>query len=121
VLSFADVSDSVEWYEEAGRPPRSEQGGLRTSGISTLGAGLMARGDGTSEYAIWWGLDSADLAGAIHRLNRNLPSTAKLPNVLKLAVFYDIGTLPFRRNNFASTYAQSLWSDDRTDSTRHDI
>jgi hypothetical protein len=62
-----------------------------------------------SNYAVGWDLDPATLPRSLSRKNPGIAPTAKLPQVLKIAIFYDVNTLPFQRNNFGVPYAVNLW------------
>lgn len=63
-----------------------------------------------SRYSIVWDLDPVTLSRAVDRNNPSIPSTAKLPKHLRVAVLYDIFSLPFSEGNFGDTSAVNLWS-----------
>ena len=56
-----------------------------------------------------WYLDPTTLAKSINRRNPHIAATAKLPRILKIAILYDVKTLPFQHNNFAVPLATNLW------------
>jgi len=118
ILSFGQIGSGVSWYQrgEATAP----SAGFKTSSLQKeprpgesiphASTNLAPTGGGVSTYSIDWSLDPATLANSIDRVNPNVSSTAKLPRVLMIAIFYNIRTLPFREADFATTYATNLWT-----------
>lgn len=118
VLSFGRIGSGVSWYKRdqatalsAGFDTTRFRKKARTGdSIPYVSTNLSPTAGGTSTYVIDWDLDPATLANSIDRRNTNVPSTAKLPDVLKIAIFYDIETLPFREGDFANSFATNLWA-----------
>lgn len=116
ILSFGTIGDDVTWSDSSGKALLSagfvEPDGRRQEGNSTpqVSAHLAADRDaGVSNYAIDWDLDPGTLANVIDRGNATIPSTANLPKLLKVAIFYNVDFLPFDKNNFGTT-TTNLWS-----------
>jgi len=109
-LTFAHVGAGVGWSGREHKP---------TDPPSRLDSppGVFERpgtNAGSTIYEIRWTLDPAALSRAIQRVDSSVPSTGRLPKTLRIAIFYDIGDLPFDRNTFTKTRAYGLWSDEET-------
>jgi hypothetical protein len=117
ILSFGEIGTGASWYESgdgasisAGFATSSHRGARTGNSTPKVTAGLAPSRDfGMSNYAIDWDLDPATLANAIDRKNMAILPTAKLPGILKVAIFYDVRVLPFQQNNFSLPYA-NLWN-----------
>ncbi|MDX6614850.1 MAG: hypothetical protein QOD75_4036 [Blastocatellia bacterium] len=116
ILSFGYIANETSWYKDQGEPPlsagfptRLDPGARDGNSTPRVSTNLAAKPDrGMSNYAINWTLDSATLWNAIDRKNTEVRPTAKLPTILKVAIFYDVSVLPFQKNNFGLPYAD-LW------------
>lgn len=118
ILSFGQIGSGVSWHKHD--QPTALSAGFDTTrfrkkaregnSIPYASANLSPTAGGTSTYIIDWDLDPATLANSTDRMNSAVPSTAKLPDVLKIAIFYDMRTLPFREGNLATSYAMNLWT-----------
>jgi hypothetical protein len=111
ILSFGAIGARTSWQENRDRASLSA--GFATSqgmrpGNSTPHVTADLAANGASTYVVDWDLDPITLANAVDRRNEAIPPTAKLPPTLKVVIFYDMGLLPFRQNNFALPYA-SVW------------
>lgn len=125
ILSFGDVGSKVNWYDDRPPPKGTPQrllaaGFAKTNDKGTRRGGLTPsvtiklasdRGQSESSYVIDWTIEPGALAAAVDRANDAIVTTAKLPTTLKLAVFYDIGILPFQRNHFGAPQA-ALWDEE---------
>jgi hypothetical protein len=58
---------------------------------------------------IEWRLDPSTLAKSFSRQNQFVALTAKLPNILRIAILFDIEVLPFKEGNFALAEDQDFW------------
>jgi len=115
ILSFGHISGS-EWYEDRGGSSLSDgfllDEGSR-SGNSTVHVAANLAGSpkrGISNYSIYWDLDPSTLANAYDRKNTAIAPMAKLPRILKVAIFYDVKVLPFQQKNFSFPYAVNIWN-----------
>ena len=116
IVAFARIHRSVEWYKpDEDRDPAD---GADDASVELIGHQPRVRmlqpsdktGTSPSGYEIDWTLDPAALEGSLHRVNPTIVTTAKLPATLQLAIFYDIGVLPFWKRNFARSFAPDLWA-----------
>jgi hypothetical protein len=112
VLSFGEIGKETTWA-------KNRKGALISAGFvmsnekerrkgNSSPAVTAEDGDGTSNYKIDWSLDPATLARAMDKRNTAIAATAKLPSVLKVAIFYDAKMLPFEQNNFGVPEAR-IW------------
>jgi hypothetical protein len=113
ILSFGSIDSNSEWYNpKKGRPLSAgflSRIGFRTANsLPHATAETAASSGGASHYRIDWDLDPSTFAHAINRANPDVTPTAKLPKTLKMAIFYDAGTLPFEENNFAVAAANLM-------------
>ena len=124
ILSFGQIGADADWFNDEG-PPSISAGFLNGQGfpegnsIPFVLSQLAAKRRGKSSYAVNWNLDPVTLAKSLNRRNPDIPPTAKLPQTLKVAIFYDVDRLPFALNNFAVPYAVNLWRNNQN--TRHTI
>jgi hypothetical protein len=108
ILSFGSIGNGASWTGDA-------KGATLSSGFEPGGApgveGNLAKDKpgGSSTYAIRWGVSPLALASAVNRANPAIPSTAKLPKMLKITMLYGTGSLPFNPGDFANSYATNLW------------
>jgi hypothetical protein len=58
---------------------------------------------------IAWHLDPTTFASSISKQNQAIGPTAKLPEVLHIALIFDIDTLPFTNGNLAAPEDQTFW------------
>lgn len=124
ILSFGQIRNDVAWFNKEGEPSisagfLSSQGFQVGNSIPSVLSSLAANRRGRSSYMVNWNLDPDTLAKSVNRRNAAIPPTAKLPQTLKVAIFYDVTMIPFALNNFATPYAVNLWRDNET--TRHNI
>jgi len=117
VLSFGQIGPNSVWWDKEGDDALSS-GFLTGRGFKTGNSwptvGLAPAGKspgGVSRYSVGWTLDPVTLSTAIQKTNKAITPTARLPRVLKLVILYDVVDLPFRKNDFGTTYAVNLWSD----------
>lgn len=116
ILSFGEIGTRVSWFKASEASALSagfytshlRKEPRRGSSIPRVSTTLSKTVEGTSTYRINWDLDPATLAGSIDRMNSAVQSTTKLPTALKIAVFFDMGTLPFKEADFAVNYVD-LW------------
>ena len=118
ILSLGQIDRKVDWYLSG--QANALSAGFATSSlrkkprqgssIPHVSTKLAPTASGASSYTINWALDPTTLANSIDRMNAAVPSTAKLPRVLKIAVFYDMQILPFKEGDFANTAAENLWT-----------
>jgi hypothetical protein len=118
VLSFGRVEPEVTWYD--GGEPFALSSGSTTSKLQkearsgkTIPSASTTLGKSKtdeSKYCISWDLDPLTLANSVDRINSAILPTAKLPELFKIALFYEIRTLPFREGDFANSLAVSLWT-----------
>src|SRR5262245_621499 len=54
-----------------------------------------------TQATITWRLDPSTFARSLNRQNQFVVPTAKLPNVLPIAIRFDVEALPFAGRNFA--------------------
>jgi hypothetical protein len=106
ILSFGNVPGGLSTLP-AGFDP------LHDTGSSPYVYRVLAEGKGTdvSSYHIIWVLDPVALAASVQRQNEKIESTARLPDTMRVVIFYDIGTLPFAHNNFTRSDS-SFWTSD---------
>jgi len=118
VLSFGEIGKETTWS-------KNREGALISAGFvmsrdnerrkgNSTPAVTAEDGDDTSKYTIDWALDPATLAYAVDKRNAAIATTAKLPSVLKIAIFYDAKVLPFQKNNFGVPEAR-IWDDSEDD------
>jgi hypothetical protein len=120
ILSFGKIGPKASWSDDRAGAALStgfvlDEGRRKGNSTPSSTVKLAPKADaGESNYAIDWDLDPETLADAIDRRNAAIPATAKLPSILKVAIFYDDGSLPFRKNNFAVPYS-NVWSNSTYD------
>jgi hypothetical protein len=125
IMSFGDLGSAPDWSDDRGDALLSAgfslpfMEGVRTGDTWPQSSAELSpkQGHGMSHYAIDWALDPVTLANATDRRRADVPSTGKLPRVLRVVILYgnptkggEKQTLPFRKNNFAVTSAVNLWS-----------
>jgi hypothetical protein len=117
ILSFGEIGGGVSWFKNQGKPSlsagfldgRGLPVGNSTPSVTTHLAKSGRRSFST--YRVHWELDPTTLAKSIDRTNAQIPPTAKLPRILKIAILHNVKMLPFPQNDFAVSYATNLWRD----------
>ena len=121
VLSFGYIDGEAEPEGSdgsaklsAGFAPINDYSGLGTTrrGKSWPWGGFASGDTTSSTYELGWKLDPVTLKNSMDQAVQDIHATAKFPRVLKIAIFYDAGPLPFEKNNFALSSAEGLWSDE---------
>jgi hypothetical protein len=118
ILSFGKIDNEVHWSHD----DSWDDGG------DSISAGFVHSGNarrrysypsvtyedynsktGVSTYAIDWDLNPTTLANVIDRRNVAITPTARLPQTLQIAIFYDARDLPFERSNFSDPVSE-IWT-----------
>jgi hypothetical protein len=116
VLPFGDLRDNSVWpknEKQASPLPRSsveveDHGDYGDFGNAELRSWpQLSHKD--SRVTISWSLDPATFAKAIDRQIATVEPTAKLPDVFRIAVLFDLKGLPFAPANFALPENPNFW------------
>lgn len=116
ILSFGEIDRAVEWSNNEGNRAISAgflgNNGFAVGNSTPALVSHLAKSPrrGMSRYAVHWNLDPTTLAKSIDRRNPDVPSTAKLPRILQVAILHSTTMLPFPLNNFAVPSATNLWT-----------
>lgn len=65
----------------------------------------------SNSVTLGWNLNSNTLFNCLDRLNSNIALTANLPAALKIAILYDIDTLPFSKWNTTASFEFNTWNE----------
>jgi len=125
ILSFGWIDPQVSWH--AGNTSTLSAGFIgsgparRGSSVPYASEDLFSSRTKIPTYSVNWSLDPTTLANSIDKMNSAVLTTAKMPGTLRVAIFYDMRTLPFSKGNFGTTYAANLWDKPGAHEDRVDI
>lgn len=122
ILSFGNVDGALPWSrntpDAGGRGITGLSAGFRTTfggnGVRPGASYPKVSNDAgdrkqTPYYSIDWNLDPRTLTNSLSTVNRNAAPIANLPKILKIAILYDISTVPFAGADFTDSAAANLW------------
>ena len=124
VLPFGHLSDIAPWGNTSPGDSAISNPNIELGSNADLGDNALKEWPRLSvipgQAEIVWRAGPTTFAKSINRQNDSIALTAKLPKALRIAILFDIASLPFEPRNFAKPVDDDFWKFPDYDDTEND-